>query len=249
MKKIVVVTILSAILLWCIGIHSNATDAALGSFSSLNGPIKYDKEGLSGYSEIAKETALKLQLNEKDMIMSPAGTTGDINTSYGAKINLRQNSEIQLGYYNLRVKQGGAWINYKPTKKDGTMIFKVDTPVGTIGVKGTEFAVCMSGENTVAIQVREGVVGFEGKNGAGEIDITAGSILLFDEKKNVREIIKVEEGVDIFEKLASLDVGVTVEQIIEALGKKTENKDKKVVPSGETGNGTTENPWKQLKKK
>jgi len=132
----------------------------IASFESISGSIKYDKEGKTGYTEIEKEKAAKMELFTSDMLMTENSTTAEIKTTYGAKLKILENTELQINYFNVRIKKGSTWINFKPVKNEtGEVKFKVSTPVGTIGVKGTEFMASYDpAENRMKVGVKEGVV-------------------------------------------------------------------------------------------
>jgi len=237
-KKSIIVTVfwVSLILLSVSGVLSQTQNESIGSFTALSGSIKYDKGGENGYIELTKEDALKLSFYSKDKILTSDATTGEIMTSCGAALSVKANTELQMDYYNTRINKGGVWINYKPVKNNkGEYKFKVETPVGTIGIRGTKFAVLVSQEDKkVMVQVTEGVVSFDSPKGSTEIN--SGELLTVENEKNIEKPVKVSPDTDIL-------------KADEKNGK--DGKKKKVVekaPEMQENNSST-NPWNNLENK
>lgn len=181
MRRIASVTVLSFLcflLLNSLAFAAEQAENKLGSFFALSGPIKYDKGGSAGYVDLAREDAMKLALGEGDRIFTSEDTTGELVLNYGARVSLEKDTEMELRYYNIRINRGGTWINFKPAKdSDGGNKFKVDTPVGTIGIKGTTFGVFVDPDaRETFVQVREGTVSFENEK-KEKVDIKAGGAL------------------------------------------------------------------------
>jgi len=200
----------------------------LGSFTELSGAVKYDKGGDTGYVELTKADALKLSFYPKDKILTPEATTGEIMISCGARLRLSQNTELQLGYYSIRINKGGIWVEYKPAKDDkGEYKFKVDTPVGTIGIKGTNFAVLVSPDGKyVTVQVYEGVVSFDSVKGSSII--SGGELLTAVEGKNIEKPVKANPGTDILKigETPEKDIQKPVEETPEPVGNDGANRKK-----------------------
>jgi len=206
----------------------------LGSFTELSGAVKYDKGGSSGYSEISKDDALKLSLSLADKISTMESTTGEIMMSCGARLAVKQSTELQMSYYSIRINKGGIWIDYKPVKDEkGEYKFKVETPVATIGIKGTKFAVLVGPEGkNVMVQVQEGAVSVDSADGNALIN--AGEILTVEEGKKIETPAKAEPETDILKD-----------------GQKTEKDVKKPVEEAPQmrENKSNTNPWKGFKNK
>lgn len=225
-------------------IYAVAEKPEVAKFKKLSGSIKYDHEGMSGYKDVTCEEALKMTLFEND-IVSSVDATGEVATTYGAKIDVKSNTEFQIGFYNLRIKRGGVWIAFKADSYSKEKKFKVSTPGGSIGIKGTELAVYIFEDDSVVIQVSEGLVDFKGNNATGEVDIAAGSVYFYDENGGISEYVNVGAGVDIIELINEEGGKISLKALIE----KARSRSTKKVPTGETGSGTVNNPWKQIKNK
>jgi len=155
--------------------QGDSAKSGIGNFKFISGPIKFGHGVNSVMVEKSINDALKTILVDGDKIVSGDQTTGEIETNYGARLSFLENTELQILPYAIRINRGGVWINYKPEKTSGgKIVFKSLTPVGVIGVRGTEYAVSVDekGEN-VKIQVREGTVVFESVEGESR-PITAG---------------------------------------------------------------------------
>ena len=164
----------------CSFANAQETKAKLGSFVELSGPVKYDKGGSSGYSDLSRDEALNISIAEGDKIMTGDATTGEALLSFGARISIEAGSEMEFRNFNVRINRGGTWINFKPVKDQaGSKKFMVNTPVGTIGIKGTTFGVFVDPEaKLAAVQVTEGAVSFENDN-KETVEISAGNALKF----------------------------------------------------------------------
>jgi len=206
----------------------------LGSFTELSGAVKYDKGGSSGYADLAKDDALKLSLFPKDMISTTEATTGEIIMSCGARLEIVQNSEFQMGYNSIKINKGGTWINYKPVSDNkGEIKFKVETPVGTIGIRGTKFAVLVSPEEkNVMVQVMEGVVSMDSDKGSAVIN--GGELLTVEDGKAIGKPFKTDPDVDILKADKKPEKDGKKKKIVEEAPKMIEN------------NSNT-NPWNGLK--
>ncbi len=246
MKNFILLSIgcLAAILIMTAPAYSSDEKPEVAKFSKLSGSINYDREGVSGYREVGCDEALKMALIENDIVAS-GNATGEVVTTYGARIDVKANTEFQIGFYNLRIKRGGAWIAFKADSYSKEKKFKVTSPGGSIGIKGTELAVYVFEDDSIVIQVREGLVDFMGTNASSEVDIAAGGIYFYDENGGVHELVKAGEGVDIIELINEEGGTIGLKSLIEKVRVRSSRK----VPAGETGNGTVNNPWKQLKNK
>ncbi len=171
---------------------ATANEKSVASFESISGNIKYDKEGRSGYIEIEKEKAAKMELFTSDMVMTENNTTAEIKTTYGAKLKILENTELQINYFNVRIKKGATWINFKPVKSEtGDIKFKVSTPVGTIGIKGTEFMVNYDpAENKMKVGVKEGVVSVENLAGTESVELKQDQMVTVEAGKPIPEPVR-----------------------------------------------------------
>jgi hypothetical protein len=164
-------------------------EKAIASFVTVSGGIGYDRAGKSGYSEIEKEKAQKMPLFDSDILMTGSQTTAEIKVDYGAAVKMSENTELQLGLFNARMKKGAFWVNYKPVKEsDGTYKFKVYTPVATIGVKGTIFMVKFDPETKkLKVGVSEGVVEVESLSGEEKRELKQFKMLVVEAEKPLPE--------------------------------------------------------------
>jgi len=169
-----------------------ASEKSVASFESVSGNIKYDKSGMSGYTEIEKEKAAKMELFTSDMVMTENNTTAEIKTTYGAKLKILENTELQINYFNVRIKKGATWINFKPVKSEtGDVKFRVSTPVGTIGIKGTEFMVNYDpAENKMKVGVKEGVISVDNLAGTESVELKQDQMVTVEAGKSIPEPVK-----------------------------------------------------------
>jgi len=198
----------------------------LGSFTELSGGVKYDKGGDAGYCDISKEEALKLSLYSKDKISTSDATTGEIMMSCGVRLEIARNSELQIGYYNVRIGEGGVWINYKPVKDEkGKVKLRVETPVGVIGIRGTKFAVLVSPDRKkVMVQVREGVVSFDSPGGSAIVN--GGELLTAEDGRKIEKPVKIDPAGDILKAGMSQGMdNVTKTPVEEAVEKRDGDND------------------------
>ncbi len=199
MKKFFLMTLTSFFILFSTVLMVMAADEkGIASLNKLTGGIKYSKSGTAEYVELGAKDAMALSLGDGERVMTGPETRGELSTTYGAVLDVEANTELQVGFYSIRIMQGGIWVNFKPVKgSDGKMVFKVQTPVGTIGIKGTVFGVVVNGlTKETAVQVKEGVVSFEAPD-KKTVDIKAGMKLeafkdkalanpeKFEEKRNI----------------------------------------------------------------
>lgn len=165
----------------------------LGSIQELDGAISHKSENSGEYVKLEGGAWSSLVLKNLDMLMTHEKTTAEISTNYGAAFRMHSNSEMQLLSNAIRLKRGAAWVNYKPVKsgKTGEIQFRVITPAGTIGIKGTQFIVNVSEDGkSVFVQVDEGVVNFESQNGSESVDINAGESLSAEAGKALPKPVK-----------------------------------------------------------
>ncbi|HOT74926.1 MAG TPA: FecR domain-containing protein [Candidatus Wallbacteria bacterium] len=154
-----------------------ATPAAepVASVSRMSGDFEYKPSSAETFTSIKKEKASELKLYNLDAIKTAEKISGTIETNYGAKISVEEKTEIEVGIFSVRIKNGDMWINFKYQNKDGKGgQFKVLTPAGTIGIKGTIFKTSVDDRGgNVKVTVTEGAVSFT--NNAGEsTSISAG---------------------------------------------------------------------------
>jgi len=202
-KNFIIIIILSMLSIFTIlkSAHTSDDGDYIGRFVSLSGNINYDSKGISDYILMSCNDAMNIKFENNDKIITFADTTGEITTTYGANLKVAPNSEFQLGFTNIRINQGGTWISFKPKKMNpkGKYVFVVDTPVGTVGIKGTTFAVLFDkNTNNLSIQVSEGVVAFESLNKNIQKTINAGEFMVVESSgEKLKGPEKYNEGFDI----------------------------------------------------
>ncbi|OQA79934.1 MAG: FecR protein [bacterium ADurb.Bin243] len=164
----------------------------VASLETMNGDFEYRAAGADNYSVCARSKAPSMKLYDRDALKTPPNVSGTVETGYGARIELKEKTEIEFGILSVRIKKGDMWINYKRRGEGGNNNFKVLTPAGTIGIKGTEFRTMVADGGDVKIFVSEGVVSFT--NNAGEAKtIEAGFGLNIDASGQSGPPIKLED--------------------------------------------------------
>lgn len=176
---------------------SGAQDA-VASFASVGGSIEYKPEAAEKYSLVEADTALTMALNDGDIVRSYNDSTAEIKMNIGASIQLHGGTEMQVGHGNIRINRGGVWINYKARTGKGKVTFVVSTPAGTIGVKGTVFAVKYDETSGgVLVQVREGAVEFKPEGAGGPVEIKSDQLLIVEKNKSIRAPMAVKPDYDV----------------------------------------------------
>ena len=167
MKKILWLLVLGVIIYFqgsafYLDVRADQAIFPCASLTSVSGPIKYGATSSETFTLYNPDEAKQLKIMEQDRIITGDETTAELLLSGTARIEIREKSQIQVGYYSLRIKKGDIWVNYKPSKTGEKAAFKVITPAGTVGIKGTTFEVRVADENgPVRIRVIEGQVSFE----------------------------------------------------------------------------------------
>ncbi len=196
MKNLLILTVMIILLSAFVTLPAISQQAPepIGKINAVNGPISYDKGGKAGYSEVDTAKALDMPVFTDDKAIMGSKTTAEITFNYGATIRMSENTEMQFGSYNLRINKGDLWVNYKPVKTaDNKYIFKVMTPTGTIGIKGTTFSVNVNPQSlATTVSVTEGKVGFTSNENLGTSDITSGEKLVVSPGQPVGKPVKIE---------------------------------------------------------
>lgn len=150
---------------------ANAFPAAaepVATIGSMSGDFEHKPAGTDKYDAVKRVDAASMKLYDRDALRTPESVSGTIETVCGAKIEMKEKTEIELGVLSVRIKRGDTWINYKrPSKGVTGDNFRVLTPAGTIGIKGTAFRTLVAESGEVGIFVSEGVISFT--NGAGDV--------------------------------------------------------------------------------
>lgn len=153
-------------------------DGPCASLTSVSGPIRYSGVNSADFKLYGPDEARRLKIMDQDRIITGDETTAELLIANAARVDIREKSQVQVGFYNLRIKTGDIWINYKPVRDGDKMTFRVFTPTGTIGIKGTRFEVLVAGENgPTTVRVAEGVVEYEAAGGTGSVMISSGEEL------------------------------------------------------------------------
>lgn len=174
--------------------EANANAEPVAAITSISGDFERRQSGADIYAVVKHSEAASMKLYDRDALRTPESVTGTVETVYGATIELKEKTEIEFGIFNVRIKKGDMWINYKHRGDSAAgNNFKVHTPAGTIGIKGTAFRTAVSEKSgEVRIFVTNGAVQFTNKAGAVKI-IEAGFNLSIDSDGNFAEPVKNEE--------------------------------------------------------
>ncbi|HBC75802.1 MAG: hypothetical protein A2008_02330 [Candidatus Wallbacteria bacterium GWC2_49_35] len=148
------------------------------SLTSVSGPIKYSGANSQDFILYNPDVAKLLKLMDRDRILTGDYTVAELLVAGAARIAIREKSEVQVGFNNLRIKNGDIWVNYKPSKTGDKLTFKVFTPAGTLGIRGTSFGVRVAEiTGDTSVKVTEGLVSFETPDGAQNVFISRGEEL------------------------------------------------------------------------
>jgi|GEM_PF-3949416 len=191
MKKILFQIFLSIFIFLFAASLAAAEIQSIASIKNSTGDIKYSKSENDEYKTLNAKQAMAVPIEQGARMMSCPKTHGTLETIYGANFEFIPDTELQILLHGIRINNGGIWVSYKPVKApDGNVSFKINTPAGIIGIKGTVFAVTINAETRdTAIQVKEGIVTFETTD-KKVIDIESGMKL---EIKNGNTDAKVEK--------------------------------------------------------
>lgn len=158
----------------------------VGIISFASGPLDYNSGGIGEYSVLHQVDALNMPLNNNDKIKSHDESTAEVKMNNGAVMQLAAGVEMQFGFNNIRINRGGAWINYKSKTNNGKISFIVVTPAGTMGIKGTTFAVKVDDVNNNAfLQVKEGIVEFKQNKTNKTVNVTSNQLLVIQKGKEL----------------------------------------------------------------
>jgi hypothetical protein len=170
----------------------------VGIISSASASLEYNPGGNTEFSVLHQVDALNMPLNNNDIIRSRDDSTAEVKMNNGAVMQLAAGVEMQLGYNNIRINKGGAWINYKSKVNDGKISFAVVTPAGTMGIKGTTFAVKVDDKNNNAfLQVKEGVVEFKQDKTNKTVDVKSNQLLVIEKDKELGAPVNISADYDI----------------------------------------------------
>lgn len=148
------------------------------SLTRVSGPIKYCGANSQDFILYNPDAAKLLKIMDRDRIVTGEYSVVELLVAGAAGIVVREKTEVQVGFNNLRIKTGDIWVNYKASKTGDKLTFKVVTPAGTLGIRGTSFGVRVD-EKTgdTSVKVTEGLVSFETPDGAQNVFISRGEEL------------------------------------------------------------------------
>lgn len=171
----------------------------VATIAAASGDIEFNQGGEQPAFKVVKfEDACNKQLSDRDIVRSYNGSTAEVQLNCGADIKLLAGVEMQIGIARVRLKKGGIWVSYKAKVKNGKSMFSVETPVGTIGIRGTVFAVKIDDKTGNAfVQVKEGIVEFKQDKTGKTVEIKGGQLLVIERDKNLRAPVNVGPDYDI----------------------------------------------------
>ncbi len=148
------------------------------SLTRVSGPIKYCGANSQNFILYNPDAARLLKIMDRDRILTGEYSVAELLVAGAAGIVVREKTEVQVGFNNLRIKTGDIWVNYKPSKTGDKLTFKVVTPAGTLGIRGTSFGVHVAEiTGDTSVKVTEGLVSFETPDGAQSVFISRGEEL------------------------------------------------------------------------
>lgn len=142
--------------------------------------------------ETARTLSRRSPIYVSDVIKTDATSTGGIAFSDGGVISLRADTEFKIDEYNFKkdaapaqeksvmsIVKGGFRTITGSIPKQNPDGYKVNTPVATIGVRGTQYSTVVSTKNKGSVfKIDKGVIVVKNKSGSIEIrecDITNGT--------------------------------------------------------------------------
>jgi hypothetical protein len=121
-------------------------------------------------------------LYEHDSVITAKGATGEISFTDDSVVSLNPESELKIDEY--KHKKGGAPQQEKSVMtlvkggfrtitgsipKDNPDSYKINTPVATIGVRGTGYATVLSPTKGLLLKIEKGVIDVNNKGGKIEL--------------------------------------------------------------------------------
>jgi hypothetical protein len=123
-------------------------------------------------------------LFEHDVVATSKTSSGEIGFTDGSVVSLNPDSQFQIDQYSFKVGGGGGAQDKTVMKllkggfrtitgaipKENPDGYKVNTPVATIGVRGTQYVSVLSPEKGLVLSIEKGTIKIT--NGAGQMDLS-----------------------------------------------------------------------------
>ena len=125
---------------------------------------------------VKRDIAKGDDINKGDTLITQAGSRAQLRFTDGGYISLQPNSEFNVKDYNFNGKPDGTELSIFGLIKVGfraitgaightkRSAYRVDTPVATIGIRGTEYLLVQDGENWY-VRVGDGSVYMQNEGG------------------------------------------------------------------------------------
>jgi len=119
---------------------------------------------------------------EHDVIATAKDSTGEIAFTDGSVVSFNPESQFKIDQYNykkgggeadksvMNLVKGGFRTITGAIPKENPQGYKINTPVATIGVRGTQYATVLSPVKGLLLQIEKGTI--KVANGAGSIDLS-----------------------------------------------------------------------------
>jgi hypothetical protein len=160
--------------------RSHAAEAA----STAIGQVIWTKGGVQAQQTGQSPRALQRRspLYEHDSVITTKDGSGEISFVDGSVVSLNPDSEFKVDSYKYKksapaedksvmtLVKGGFRTITGAIPKDNPDAYKINTPVATIGVRGTQYATVLSPTKGLLLKIEKGVI--DVTNGAGKIELS-----------------------------------------------------------------------------
>lgn len=127
---------------------------SIGNLSKVEGTVFLHKGGGARYEKLDQAGSV---IDATDMLRTASTSRATVKLNSGSQILLDHNSTATFRSLNETQTQEG--VALFDIKKQGQVAgFKVTTPVATIGIRGTQFAVEVGGESAANIYMKRGAI-------------------------------------------------------------------------------------------
>jgi hypothetical protein len=163
--------------------HITRLNAAAPAGAAI-GQVIWTKGGVQAAQTGKPPRALQRRsvLYEHDSVITSKDASGQISFIDGSVVSLNPESEFKIDEYKYKkgspaddksvmtLVKGGFRTITGAIPKDNPDAYKINTPVATIGVRGTQYATVLSPTKGLLLKIEKGVI--DVTNGAGKIELS-----------------------------------------------------------------------------
>jgi len=203
MKNKIISAFVAALIFCCFPLSSQASELldGIARITRFEGKIYHGKPDDEKLSRMPFSATNKYCLFDQDRLTTDEKSSCEVEMKSGAALKISEKTECQIMMNGLRIKRGEMWIKYSAkTVPGGKIVFKMDSPVATIGIKGTRLYLKVSQDGKeLSVKVIEGVVSVSTPDGKNSADLKAGGNVIVDGKGGMDFGKTLQAGPDPFE--------------------------------------------------